>query len=78
MSVQGPVKQFFSGRADLPVILYPYLLWSDGSQLTVCGTKFHVVNIAPANWPLQRLRSKKGHRRLALLPVVNPDLGCAA
>ena len=51
-------------------MLYPYILWSDGSQMTVGGHKFHRVNISPANWPLHLMRSKQGHKLLALLPVV--------
>ena len=74
--LQGAVKRHFAG-VNLPVIIYPFMLWSDGSQLNIGGVKFHAVLIMPANWPLPHLRSKKGYRRLALLPVVDPTSGSA-
>ena len=73
--VQGPVKRHFAAHVELPVRLFPFVLWSDGSQLKIIGgVKFHNVNISPANWPLHLMRSKKGYRRLGMLPVVDPDL----
>ena len=49
-----------------------------GSQLTIGGSRFHAVNIVPANWPLHLMRSRMGSKRLALLPVVAAEDGCAA
>ena len=60
------------------VVLYPYALWSEGSRRTVGRASFRAVSIVPVNWPLKLLRSKRSHRRLAQLPVVNPKLKCAA
>ncbi len=62
MVLQGLVKEWATNvmGVDLPVVLCPYLLWSDGSQLTIGDVPFHAVNIMPANWPLQHMRKTKG------------------
>lgn len=71
------VKKHFRHKKTMRVVLYLYMLWSDSSTMTVGGGEIALRNIMPANWPLKHLRSKWGYRRLAQLPVVNPDLGCA-
>ena len=75
--VQIRVKKHFLHEKTLRVVLCPFALWSDGSQTTVGRASFHNVNIMPANWPLKHLRSKRGYKRLAELPVVDSDLKCA-
>ena len=72
MSVQDAVRRIHI-RDGLRTVLFPYLLWSDGSQLTIGGVRFHRVNISPANVPLHILRSKKGQKLVALLPVADAD-----
>ena len=69
------MKQRFSHVKKMRVVMYPYLLWSDGSKMKVGESSFHFVNIVPANQPLKHMRSKRGSRRLARLPVVDTDLG---
>lgn len=68
MVLHGPVGYRFTyvARVSLPVFLYTYMLWSDGPKPTIGRVQFHAVNFIPANWPLQRPRSKQGNKRLPL------------
>ena len=72
--VQAAIKQVYSAQ-DVPCVLFPYLLWSDGSQLTNDGKRFHPVNIVPANWPLELMRGQSAQKLLALMPVVESAHG---
>jgi hypothetical protein len=78
MSVQETVLPGIAALAaavgDLrPTRLLPYLLYSDASDVQQGGVKFHAL-LAFLAGDLQLLRSQEGFTRLAMLPVVTPQM----
>lgn len=57
--------------------LYPHafvlgwLLYSDATEVTRKGHKFHPLNLYIANFRLDALKSARGYRRIALLPILS-------
>ena len=57
--------------------IYPHayvlglLLYSDATEVNKKGHKFHPLNLYIANFRLDAMRSARGYRRLALLPILS-------
>ena len=65
--LQVAVRQLYPEAFVLGLLLY-----SDATEVTRKGHKFHPLNLYIANFRLDALRSARGYRRLALLPILSP------
>lgn len=68
-NVQARVRQIDPSAYALGMLFY-----SDATETKMNKHKFHLLLVMLANFTLDALHSSRGHRRIALLPVLDSKL----
>lgn len=71
VQLQGELLQARVRRIYPHACVLGLLLYSDATEVNKEGHKFHPLNLYNANFRLDALRSARGYRRLALLPILS-------